>query len=219
MLSARLVSAYICTRKFPFPPKFLGNISGNKAFRAEIYYRKYAIMSEEIRVWAKSGRTLLGTPPAQLSPWPTPPTGALCLEGCWGISVHTATQLQVACVPVARIYHRHQNQWSYLRALLLPTGRCGAHQPLFYASRASQRLCLEGRYGSRSCGTAESTADCTSPSDSAQYLRMLVVGDIRARSYATGQQSLGDETTDLARRSDTECCVVVQDRLTMVTSL
>ena len=52
MLSARLVSAYICTRKFPFPPKFLGNISGNKAFRAEIYYRKYAIMSEEIRVGA-----------------------------------------------------------------------------------------------------------------------------------------------------------------------
>ena len=40
------------TRKFPFPPKFLGNISGNKAFRAEIYYRKYAIKSEEIRVWA-----------------------------------------------------------------------------------------------------------------------------------------------------------------------
>ena len=31
------------------------------------------------------------------------------------------------------------------------------------------------------------------------YLRMLVVGDIRARSYATGQQSLGDETTDGTR--------------------
>ena len=46
-------------------------------------------------------------------------------------------------------------------------------------------------------GTAESTAGCTSPSDSAQYLRMLVVGDIRARSYATGQQSLGDETIDV----------------------
>ena len=29
------------------------------------------------------------------------------------------------------------------------------------------------------------------------YLRMLVVGDIRARSYATGQQSLGDETIDV----------------------
>ena len=27
------------------------------------------------------------------------------------------------------------------------------------------------------------------------YLRMLVVGDIRARSYARGQQSLDDETT------------------------
>ena len=32
--------------------------------------------------------------------------------------------------------------------------------------------------------------------DIVPYLRMLVVGDIRARSYATGQQSLGDETTD-----------------------
>ena len=61
--------------------------------------------------------------------------------------------------PVARIYGRHQNQWSHRRALLLPTGRCGARQPLFYASR---RLCFkEGRYGSRSCGTAESTAGST----------------------------------------------------------
>ena len=33
--------------------------------------------------------------------------------------------------------------------------------------------------------------------DIVPYLRMLVVGDIRARSYATGQQSLGDETTDV----------------------
>ena len=34
----------------------------------------------------------------------------------------------------------------------------------------------------------------------APYLRMLVVGDIRARSYATGQQSLDDETTLMYRR-------------------
>ena len=33
--------------------------------------------------------------------------------------------------------------------------------------------------------------------DIVPYLRMLVVGDIRARSYATGQQSLGDETIDV----------------------
>ena len=91
--------------------------------------------------------------------------------------------------------------------------RCGARQPLFYASRASRRLCFkEGRDGSRSCGTAESTAGGTSPSDMVPYLRMLVVGDIRARSYATGQQSLGDETTDLARRSDTECCSTLRHR-------
>ena len=49
-------------------------------------------------------------------------------------------------------------------------------------------------------------------SDMVPYLRMLVVGDIRARSYATGQQSLGDETTDLARRSDTECCSTLRHR-------
>ena len=113
----------------------------------------------------------------------------------------------------ARIYGRLQNQWSHRRGLLLPTGRCGARQPLFYASRASRRLCFkEGRYGSRSCGTAESTEGGTSPSDMVPYLRMLVVGDIRARSYATGQQSLGDETTDLARRSDTECCSPLRHR-------
>ena len=76
-----------------------------------------------------------------------------------------------------------------------------------------RRLCFkEGRYGSRSCGTAESTEGGTSPSDMVPYLRMLVVGDIRARSYATGQQSLGDETTDLARRSDTECCSTLRHR-------
>ena len=36
--------------------------------------------------------------------------------------------------------------------------------------------------------------------DIVPYLRMLVVGDIRARSYATGQQSLDDETTLMYRR-------------------
>ena len=130
------------------------------------------------------------------------------------VSLHTCVDAgRVACVPVARIYGRHQNQWSHRRALLLPAVRCGARQPLFYASRASRRLCFkEGRYGSRSCGTAESTAGGTSPSDMVPYLRMLVVGDIRARSYATGQQSLGDETTDLARRSDTECCSTLRHR-------
>ena len=37
--------------------------------------------ASEARSW--SGRILLGTPPALLSPWPTPPpAGALCL---WGV--------------------------------------------------------------------------------------------------------------------------------------
>ena len=81
---------------------------------------------------------------------------------------------------------------------LLPTGRCGARQPLFYASRASQRLCLkEGRYGSRSPSYAVAQRGAQPVQDIVPYLRMLVVGDIRARSYATGQQLLGDETTDV----------------------
>ena len=132
-----------------------------------------------------------------------PPDGGLALA-----------VFHVACVPVARIYGRHQNQWSHRRALLLPTGRCGARQPLFYASRASRRLCFkEGRYGSRSPSYAVAQRGAQrAVQDIVPYLRMLVVGDIRARSYATGQQSLGDETTDLARRSDTECCSTLRHR-------
>ena len=38
--------------------------------------------------------------------------------------------------------------------------------------------------------------------DIVPYLRMLVVGDIRARSYATGQPSLDDETTLAKRRGE-----------------
>ena len=121
-----------------------------------------------------------------------------------GISVQTAAVSRVACVPVARIYSRHQNQWSHRRALLLPTGRCGARQPLFYASRASRRLCFKGgRYGSRSPSYAVAQRGAQrAVQDIVPYLRMLVVGDIviRARSYATGQQSLDDETTLMYRR-------------------
>ena len=131
-----------------------------------------------------------------------------------GISVHRQ-QLYLSSMRSSG-----ENLWSAPKSVVspagppMPAGRCGARQPLFYASRASRRLCFkEGRYGSRSCGTAESTAGGTSPSDMVPYLRMLlVVGDIRARSYATGQQSLGDETTDLARRSDTECCSTLRHR-------
>ena len=103
---------------------------------------------------------------------------------------------------MARIYGRHQNQWSHRRALLLPTGRCGARQPLFYASRASRLLCFkEGRYGSRSPSYAVAQRGAQrAVQDIVPYLRMLVVGDIRARSYATGQQSLDDETTLMYRR-------------------
>ena len=81
-----------------------------------------------------------------------------------------------------------------------PGGACGARQPaLFYASRASRRLCFkEGRYGSRSPSYAVAQRGAQrAVQDIVPYLRMLVVGDIRARSYATGQQSLGDETTDV----------------------
>ena len=90
-----------------------------------------------------------------ISAYLPPPAAALC---CWGgpdsppsrsaLPVGGARRLctdsscKVACVPVARIYGRHQNQWSHRRALLLPAGRCGARQPLFYASRASRRLCF-----------------------------------------------------------------------------
>ena len=80
----------------------------------------------------------------------------------------------------------------------VPLRRCGARQPLFYASRASRRLCLkEGRYGSRSPSYAVAQRGAQPVQDIVPYLRMLVVGDIRARSYATGQQSLGDETIDV----------------------
>ena len=84
-----------------------------------------------------------------------------------------------------------------LDRLLLPTGLCGARQPLFYASRASRLLCFkEGRYGSRSPSYAVAQRGAQrAVQDIVPYLRMLVVGDIRARSYATGQQSLDDETT------------------------
>ena len=112
-----------------------------------------------------------------------PLAAELCL---WGVLASLYRQRAEAAYAFQgeNLWSAPQNQWSHRRALLLPAGRCGARQPLFYASRASRRLCFkEGRYGSRSCGTAESTAGGTSPSDMVPYLRMLVVGDIRARSY------------------------------------
>ena len=89
-----------------------------------------------------------------------------------------------------------------------------------HASLSSTPLVPRGASASRREDTALAAvaqrraqpAGGTSPSDMVPYLRMLVVGDIRARSYATGQQSLGDETTDLARRSDTECCSTLRHR-------
>ena len=98
------------------------------------------------------------------------------------------------------IYGRHQNQWSHRRALLLPTEEVrGTPASLLRLSRASRRLCFkEGRYGSRSPSYAVAQRGAQrAVQDIVPYLRMLVVGDIRARSYATGQQSLGDETIDV----------------------
>ena len=72
-----------------------------------------------------SGRTLLGTPPAHVKPWPIPPQQqSLC---CWGgladlcryrpnaakgyppREPRVGTDSCVSSVPVARIYGRHQN--------------------------------------------------------------------------------------------------------------
>ena len=107
----------------------------------------------------------------------------------WGVlaSVQTAA--------VSSMRSSAENLWSAPKSVVspagppMPAGRCGARQPLFYASRASRRLCFkEGRYGSRSCGTAESTEGGTSPSDMVPYsshARCCFVADIRARSYPT----------------------------------
>ena len=74
-----------------------------------------------------------------------------------------------------------------------------------HASLFSSPLVPRGASASRREDTALAAASYAVAQRGAQravqdivpYLRMLVVGDIRARSYATGQQSLGDETIDV----------------------
>ena len=105
--------------------------------------------------FTKSGRTLLGTPPAHLSPWPTPPpAGALC---CWGGRDPPPQQqrsaaggvgtpppsssalllggagISVQTAAVSSMRSSCENLWSASksvprRGLLLPTGLCGAVQ-------------------------------------------------------------------------------------------
>ena len=128
-----------------------------------------------------------------------PSSRALPVGGA-GISVQTAA--------VSSMRSSCENLWSASKSVVSPAGPPTANRAVRGTPASLLRLsCLAAplRQGGKirlsqpiiRRGTAESTAGCTSPSDSAQYLRMLVVGDIRARSYATGQQSLGDETTDV----------------------
>ena len=154
------------------------------------------------------------TPKPMADPPPPPSSRALSVGGA-GISVQTAA--------VSSMRSSCENLWSASKSVVSPAGPPTANRAVRGTPASLLRLsCLAAplRQGGKirlsqpiiRRGTAGSTAGCTSPSDSAQYLRMLVVGDIRARSYATGQQSLGDETTDLARRSDTECCSTLRHR-------
>ena len=119
--------------------------------------------------------------------------------GCWHLCVQTAA--------VSSMRSSCENLWSASKSVVSPAGPPTANRAVRGTPASLLRLsCLAAPLlqGGKirlsqpiiRRGTAESTAGCTSPSDSAQYLRMLVVGDIRARSYATGQQSLDDETTD-----------------------
>ncbi len=130
---------------------------------------------------------------------PPPSSSALPVGGA-GISVQTAA--------VSSMRSSCENLWSASKSVVSPAGPPTANRAVRGTPASLLRLsCLAAplRQGGKirlsqpiiRRGTAESTAGCTSPSDSAQYLRMLVVGDIRARSYATGQQSLGDETIDV----------------------
>ena len=132
---------------------------------------------------------------------PPPSRSALPVGGA-GISVQTAA--------VSSMRSSGENLWSASKSVVSPAGPPTANREVRGTPASLLRLsCLAAPLlqGGKirlsqpiiRRGTAESTAGCTSPSDSAQYLRMLVVGDIRARSYATGQQSLGDETTDVGK--------------------
>ena len=76
---------------------------------------------------------------------------------------------------------------SHRRALLLPAGRCGARQPLtlLRLSCLAAPLLQGGkiRLSHELWHSGEHSGRGTRSSDMVPYLRMLVVGDIRARGH------------------------------------